>query len=82
MSTKSRATPTAYSDASIQRVTAGHPKVIAAVGAPEPNPQGYLDVLFAPTDTSRAAGQQAAGRIFGRTSDRDEPTTWQRRRRH
>jgi pimeloyl-ACP methyl ester carboxylesterase len=24
-------------------------------------------------------GQQAAGRIFGRTSDRDEPTTWQTR---
>jgi pimeloyl-ACP methyl ester carboxylesterase len=55
------------------------PEVIAAVGAPEPNPQGYLDVFFAPTDTSRAAGQQAAGRIFGRTSDRDEPTTWQTR---
>jgi pimeloyl-ACP methyl ester carboxylesterase len=55
------------------------PEVIAAVGAPEPNPQGYLDVFFAPTPTSRAAGQQAAGRIFGRTSNRDEPTTWQTR---
>jgi pimeloyl-ACP methyl ester carboxylesterase len=56
------------------------PKVIAAVGQPETNPQGYLDVFFAPTDTSREAGQQAAGRIFGgRTSDRDEPTTWQTR---
>jgi len=55
------------------------PEVIGAVGAPEPNPQGYLDVFFAPTPTSREAGQQAAGRIFGRTADRDEPTTWQTR---
>ncbi len=55
------------------------PEVIAAVGAPEPSPQGYLDVFFAPTPTSREAGQQAAGRVFGRTSNRDEPTTWQTR---
>jgi pimeloyl-ACP methyl ester carboxylesterase len=55
------------------------PEVIAAVGAPEPNPQGYLDVFFAPTNTSREAGQQAAGRIFGRTTNRDEPTSWQTR---
>jgi pimeloyl-ACP methyl ester carboxylesterase len=55
------------------------PEVIGAVGQPEPNPQGYLDVFFAPTSTSKEAGQQAAGRIFGRTSNRDEPTTWQTR---
>ena len=56
------------------------PEVIGAVGTPETSPQGYLDVFFAPTDTSREAGQQAAGRIFGgRTTDRDEPTTWQTR---
>ena len=56
------------------------PEVIGAVGAPETSPQGYISVFFAPTDTSRAAGQQAAGRIFGgRTTDRDEPTTWQTR---
>ena len=41
--------------------------------------QGYLDVFFAPTSTSQQAGQQAAGRIFGRTNNRDEPTTWQTR---
>src|SRR5439155_19377761 len=36
--------------------------------------------FFAPTETSREAGQQAAGRIFGaRTTDRDEPTTWKTR---
>src|SRR5690242_8332225 len=55
------------------------PEVIAAVGGREPNPQGYLDVFFAPTTTSRQAGQEAAGRIFGRTTSRDEPTTWQTR---
>ena len=56
------------------------PEVIAAVGQPETSPQGYVSVFFAPTDTSREAGQQAAGRIFGaRTNDRDEPTTWQTR---
>jgi pimeloyl-ACP methyl ester carboxylesterase len=56
------------------------PEVIGAVGGPETSPQGYISVFFAPTDTSRAAGQQAAARIFGgRTTDRDEPTTWQTR---
>src|SRR3954447_20607139 len=56
------------------------PEVIGAVGVPEVTPEGYLSVFFAPTDTSGAAGQQAAGRIFGaRTAGRDEPTTWQTR---
>ena len=55
-------------------------EVIGAVGTPETTPQGYMSVFFAPTDTSREAGRQAAGRIFGsRTTDRDEPTTWQTR---
>jgi pimeloyl-ACP methyl ester carboxylesterase len=55
------------------------PEVIGAVGAPEPNPEGYISVFFAPTESSREAGRQAAGRIFGRTANRDEPTTWQTR---
>jgi pimeloyl-ACP methyl ester carboxylesterase len=56
------------------------PDVIGAVGRPEPTPQEYMSVFFAPTEASRAAGQQAAGRIFAaRTTDRDEPTTWQTR---
>ena len=56
------------------------PDVIAAVGAPQTSPEGYISVFFASTDTSRKAGRQAAGRIFGgRTRDRDEPTTWQTR---
>ena len=55
------------------------PEVIGAVGAPQTTPEGYLSVFFSPTDTSQQAGQQAAGRIFGRTANRDEPTTWQTR---
>jgi pimeloyl-ACP methyl ester carboxylesterase len=55
------------------------PEVIGAVGGREPNPQGYLEVFFAQTATSREAGQAAAGRIFGRTTGRDEPTSWQNR---
>ena len=56
------------------------PDVIAAIGAPEPNPQGYVDVFFAPTDTSRRAGAEAAQRIFGsRQTDPDEPTSWETR---
>jgi pimeloyl-ACP methyl ester carboxylesterase len=55
------------------------PDVIGAVGTPQTSPEGYISVFFAPTATSREAGQQAAGRIFGRTTGRDEPTTWQTR---
>jgi pimeloyl-ACP methyl ester carboxylesterase len=56
------------------------PEVIGAVGAPQSSPEGYLSVFFAATKTSLAAGQEAAGRIFGgRTTDRDEPCGWQTR---
>jgi pimeloyl-ACP methyl ester carboxylesterase len=55
------------------------PEVIGAVGAPEPNSEGYLAVFFAATSTSREAGGRAAARIFGRTTNRDAPTTWQTR---
>lgn len=53
--------------------------VIDAVGKPEPDPVGYLKVFFANSATSQQAGQQAAQRIFGRTSNLDQPTTWQTR---
>jgi pimeloyl-ACP methyl ester carboxylesterase len=56
------------------------PEVIAAVGQPETSPDGYLSVFFTGSEASRAAGQQAAGRIFGaRTVNRDAPTSWQTR---
>ena len=55
--------------------TAGPPEVIGAASAAQPTPEGYASVFFAPTGTSRPAGQEATGRIFGRTASRDEPTT-------
>jgi pimeloyl-ACP methyl ester carboxylesterase len=55
------------------------PEVIGAVGAPETKPEGYLSVFFAATETSREAGQQAAARIFGARTDRDDATTWETR---
>src|SRR5215831_1536716 len=55
------------------------PEVIGAVGKPESDPQGYLEVFFAPTDTSLDAGRAVTARIFGRTINRDAPTTWQTR---
>ncbi|MDH6198326.1 pimeloyl-ACP methyl ester carboxylesterase [Mycobacterium frederiksbergense] len=57
------------------------PEVVAAVGQPEPDPAGYLDVFFSSSESSRAAGQEALGRIFGRTYTRpeeaDQPVTWE-----
>jgi len=55
------------------------PEVIDAVGQPQPNPDGYLDVFFAKSPSSRQAGQQTLQRIFGRTNDPDQQTTWQTR---
>jgi pimeloyl-ACP methyl ester carboxylesterase len=56
------------------------PDVIGAVGEPETSPAGYLSVFFTGSEAGRAAGQQAAGRVFGaRTVDRDAATSWQTR---
>jgi pimeloyl-ACP methyl ester carboxylesterase len=55
------------------------PEVIAAVGAPAPNPDGYLSVFFTGSPTSRQAGIETLGRLTARTEDRDRPTTWQTR---
>jgi pimeloyl-ACP methyl ester carboxylesterase len=55
------------------------PEVIGAVGAPEVSPDGVLDVFYARSDSSRQAGGQALQRLFARTEDRDQPTTWQTR---
>src|SRR5436189_2244965 len=41
------------------------PEVVAAVGQPETSPEGYVSVLFAPTDTRPEPGWQAAGRVVG-----------------
>jgi pimeloyl-ACP methyl ester carboxylesterase len=55
------------------------PEVINAVGQPQPDPAGYLEVFFTSSPTSRQAGQETLGRVYGRTTDVDEPTTWQTR---
>ena len=52
------------------------PEVIGAVGAPQPNPEGYLGVFFTQSASSRQAGQEALRRMFARTQDRDKATTW------
>ena len=52
------------------------PEVIGAVGRPETNPEGYLEVFFARSSSSRQAGQDVLRRIYARTEDRDKATTW------
>ncbi len=55
------------------------PEVIGAVGAPAPNPDGYLSVFFTRSTESRQSGMQTLGRLNARSDDRDEPTSWQTR---
>lgn len=55
------------------------PGVIAAVGAPQPNPDGYLGVFFTNSASSRQAGVEALRRLTARSDDRDRPTSWQTR---
>jgi pimeloyl-ACP methyl ester carboxylesterase len=50
--------------------------VIGAVGRPETSPEGYLDVFFARSSSSRQAGHEALQRMYARTGDRDRATTW------
>ena len=51
------------------------PHVIGAVGTPQTTPEEYLGVFFAPSPASRKAGQEALGRMYARTEDRDAATT-------
>jgi pimeloyl-ACP methyl ester carboxylesterase len=53
------------------------PEVIGAVGAPAPNPDGYLGVFFTRSSASRQAGVETLGRLTARREDRDTQTTWQ-----
>jgi pimeloyl-ACP methyl ester carboxylesterase len=55
------------------------PEVINAVGQPQPDPAGYLDVFFTSSSAGRQAGQEALGRIYGRTVDVDEFPSWSSR---
>jgi len=55
------------------------PEVIGAVGGREPNPDGYLEVFYTSSPDSRAAGKASLARMFSRTAERDEPTSWETR---
>jgi pimeloyl-ACP methyl ester carboxylesterase len=52
------------------------PEVIGAIGTPDTSPEKYLGVFFASSPSSRKAGQEALGRMYARTEDRDTATTW------
>jgi pimeloyl-ACP methyl ester carboxylesterase len=52
------------------------PDVIGAIGKPETTAGEYVDVFFARSSSSRQAGQEALGRMYSRTEDRDTATTW------
>jgi len=52
------------------------PEVIGAVGTPETSAEEYLGVFFTSSPSSRKAGQEALGRMYYRTEDRDTPATW------
>jgi pimeloyl-ACP methyl ester carboxylesterase len=51
-------------------------EVMDAVGTPHTAPEGYLDVFFARSASSLQAGREALRRLYARTDDRDEATTW------
>jgi pimeloyl-ACP methyl ester carboxylesterase len=53
--------------------------VMGAVGTPQTSPEEYLSVFFAPSETSKKAGQGALGRMYARKKDRDTPTDWDTR---
>jgi pimeloyl-ACP methyl ester carboxylesterase len=50
--------------------------VMDSVGTPQTTPDGYLDVFFAPSQSSRQAGREVLQRQYARTEDRDAATTW------
>jgi pimeloyl-ACP methyl ester carboxylesterase len=55
------------------------PDVIGAVGTPETSPEAYLEVFFAHSPSSETAGRQALQRMYARTQDRDQATSWEAR---
>jgi pimeloyl-ACP methyl ester carboxylesterase len=52
------------------------PEVIGAVGKPETSAEEYLGVFFTSSPASRKAGQEALGRMYARTEDRDATVAW------
>jgi pimeloyl-ACP methyl ester carboxylesterase len=52
------------------------PDVIGAVGTPHTSPEAYLEVFFTRSAASRQAGTEALRRMYARTQDRDQATSW------
>jgi pimeloyl-ACP methyl ester carboxylesterase len=52
------------------------PEVIGAIGAPHTTPEAYLSVFFTASAASKHAGGEALQRMYSRTQDRDDATTW------
>ena len=50
--------------------------VIGAVGGLQTSPEQYLSVFFAASPPSRQAGTEALQRMYARTGDRDQATSW------
>jgi pimeloyl-ACP methyl ester carboxylesterase len=50
--------------------------VIGAVGKPDTGAEEYLGVFFTSSPASRKAGQEALGRMYARTDDRDAAVDW------
>jgi pimeloyl-ACP methyl ester carboxylesterase len=53
--------------------------VMDAIGPPESSPDGYLRVFYTSSQGSRTAGKESLERMFTRTSERDDATTWRSR---
>ena len=52
------------------------PEVIGAIGTPNTSPEAYLEVFFTRSAASRQAGTEALRRMYARTEDRDQATSW------
>jgi len=52
------------------------PEVIGAVGTPHTTPEAYLSVFFTASAASKQAGGEALRRMYARTQDRDDATSW------
>ena len=52
------------------------PEVIGAVGTPHTSPEAYLGVFFTGSDAGRQAGGEALRRMYARTENRDQATSW------
>jgi len=51
--------------------------VIGAVGTPQTTPDEYVGVFFAHSESSKKAGGEALGRMYGRQENRDVQTNWE-----